>query len=566
MDFCLWGLKMRRNVILHRTWSTVTHYRWLFGIVCGLCLLLIVPIQFLVGQERVLRREVRPGPDVERLQRGMRDLDRLSDHDLDEVAKRFRGELAHPGAESAEQRLRQKLKEAYAFESKFPEHRPPLSLQPPNGLRPSYVRWVQESLNRVLGSDLRVDGLLTEQTTAAIRQFQGQNGLVPDGIVGPKTEGKLAEVTNTYPPVLWLHSPSLRDRAATDWLKYFDDSPSFDSLLERIKVAKAQSQAFEPPRKLLFLEVKKRWTGISVVARASPDFWFLQAGFPEFSHATPSRVSSAEELDRLIGDATTVIHQGDELPREWQDHLQTNREYLRSSSRSPKQSISEFTEAVQLLDHRAESGKTRILSALPQARNRDDLLRELASMDLQASEVERWQQLQGELERLQAQSNFRIEAATKEAFLQELTEGQSDYVVLIAHFADGKLHFPGGETMTTEELGALQRSDAPPRALIFVSCNAGTVNAPLASAGEIALGGRMAQGVVAHPDPVSALQVPDLLREFLIDAKKIRDVFMRRGYRFITEDLWRNRTREKNGQESRECAMKCVSPFYAPNV
>jgi hypothetical protein len=55
--------------------------------------------------------------------------------------------------------------------------------------RPSrdYIRWVQQSLNQILGLRLSVDGILGPRTRNAIRTFQRRQGLVPDGIIGNRT-------------------------------------------------------------------------------------------------------------------------------------------------------------------------------------------------------------------------------------------------------------------------------------------------------------------------------------------------------------------------------------------
>ncbi|QBY55928.1 peptidoglycan-binding protein (plasmid) [Cupriavidus oxalaticus] len=58
---------------------------------------------------------------------------------------------------------------------------------------PEYKRWIQQSLNQVLGTQLIVDGILGPQTVGAIRRFQQQRGLVVDGIVGPLTEQALVD-------------------------------------------------------------------------------------------------------------------------------------------------------------------------------------------------------------------------------------------------------------------------------------------------------------------------------------------------------------------------------------
>jgi hypothetical protein len=56
---------------------------------------------------------------------------------------------------------------------------------------PDYIKWVQSSLNKVLGLRLTVDGQIGPMTRSAIRSFQTKNGLVADGIAGSKTEAAL---------------------------------------------------------------------------------------------------------------------------------------------------------------------------------------------------------------------------------------------------------------------------------------------------------------------------------------------------------------------------------------
>lgn len=54
-----------------------------------------------------------------------------------------------------------------------------------------YIRWVQESLNKILGLRLATDGIKGAQTRSAIRSFQQRQGLTPDGVVGNQTERAL---------------------------------------------------------------------------------------------------------------------------------------------------------------------------------------------------------------------------------------------------------------------------------------------------------------------------------------------------------------------------------------
>jgi murein L,D-transpeptidase YcbB/YkuD len=54
------------------------------------------------------------------------------------------------------------------------------------------VRWLQASLNAVLGTNLEVDGILGPLTQDAIRQFQHTRGLTVDGWCGIVSQAALA--------------------------------------------------------------------------------------------------------------------------------------------------------------------------------------------------------------------------------------------------------------------------------------------------------------------------------------------------------------------------------------
>jgi predicted GIY-YIG superfamily endonuclease len=54
-----------------------------------------------------------------------------------------------------------------------------------------YVRWVQDTLNRVLGGSFAVDGVMTGAVRRWIRVFQRKNRLPVSGYIGPDTEAAL---------------------------------------------------------------------------------------------------------------------------------------------------------------------------------------------------------------------------------------------------------------------------------------------------------------------------------------------------------------------------------------
>lgn len=63
-----------------------------------------------------------------------------------------------------------------------------------------YIRWVQTTLNKILGTRLTIDGILGAQTRSAIRSFQQPHGLAADGLVGAATEAALVAAGAPTPP------------------------------------------------------------------------------------------------------------------------------------------------------------------------------------------------------------------------------------------------------------------------------------------------------------------------------------------------------------------------------
>jgi peptidoglycan hydrolase-like protein with peptidoglycan-binding domain len=63
-----------------------------------------------------------------------------------------------------------------------------------------YTRWVQESLNKLIGAKLAVDGISGTLTRSAVRSFQSRAGLTADGVVGPLTESALIKAGAAKPP------------------------------------------------------------------------------------------------------------------------------------------------------------------------------------------------------------------------------------------------------------------------------------------------------------------------------------------------------------------------------
>jgi hypothetical protein len=77
-----------------------------------------------------------------------------------------------------------------------------------NRSNPDYIRWIQGSLNKILGLRLAIDGVMRPQTRSAVRSFQQRQGLKADGIVGSRTEAALIAARASPPPRTGIRTPS----------------------------------------------------------------------------------------------------------------------------------------------------------------------------------------------------------------------------------------------------------------------------------------------------------------------------------------------------------------------
>ena len=65
---------------------------------------------------------------------------------------------------------------------------------------PVDVRWVQNSLNRILGLRLPIDGVAGPATRSGTRAFQKKQGLKADGVAGPATTAAMIAAGAPSPP------------------------------------------------------------------------------------------------------------------------------------------------------------------------------------------------------------------------------------------------------------------------------------------------------------------------------------------------------------------------------
>jgi subtilisin family serine protease/peptidoglycan hydrolase-like protein with peptidoglycan-binding domain/3',5'-cyclic AMP phosphodiesterase CpdA len=79
---------------------------------------------------------------------------------------------------------------------------------------PEYYRWLQQTLNDLLGTELPLNGIVGPETLGAIRRFQQENGLRANGIANRATEKALLDAGASPPPRAMSSLPFAEDDPA----------------------------------------------------------------------------------------------------------------------------------------------------------------------------------------------------------------------------------------------------------------------------------------------------------------------------------------------------------------
>lgn len=150
-------------------------------------------------------------------------------------------------------------------------------------------------------------------------------------------------------------------------------------------------------------------------------------------------------------------------------------------------------------------------------------------MDLKLGQRDAWEKL---LSNIKSQSlPVQMTQASKDSLQEELLHGNNDVVFLIAHNDGHLIYLPGsGGTISFDDIRHLQRSEAPNRTIVLVTCNGGTLNESPRSLTDILLENKLAKTVFSSQRDVDANVVPALLRDLLAGGSDIRSTLIKYGY------------------------------------
>jgi len=197
--------------------------------------------------------------------------------------------------------------------------------------------------------------------------------------------------------------------------------------------------------------------------------------------------------------AVTVIHQQESLNRDW----------------------NQISQATALADRPLPPARTVIFNALPQETAPRASEDELRRMNI-VGKTESWKALNDQIRNSSA--GIQSHVATKQALLTELATGDSDVIVVYAHFDGLRLHLPGGSaanhanladyTIGVDELAKINRTGSPAknRVIVLAACSTAAHASNADSLVQVLLKQGIAGSVLATDKPYDARNIPDLMQ------------------------------------------------------
>jgi hypothetical protein len=261
----------------------------------------------------------------------------------------------------------------------------------------------------------------------------------------------------------------------------------------------------------------------------------------------PFAINPANDVDALRGllsnnpQLVIINNRGKRFPRDWFGLIKNSgRPYAIVTPESPNKSFEGIKPAAELGDRPIRANSVHVLSAFPKLDGWtliSDYF-ELHRMKLDFNQRHAWNRILSSIK--DQQLPVPIEEATRESLRNELLNGNSDFVFLIAHNDGSFVYLPGSSgPISYDEIRGLQRSVAPNRTIVLVTCNGGVLNESPRTLADILLQNKLAKTVFAAQGDIYADTVPGLLKDLLVGDSNVRSTLIKYGYfQFVLRLMW----------------------------
>jgi len=232
----------------------------------------------------------------------------------------------------------------------------------------------------------------------------------------------------------------------------------------------------DPPGSTLFITVAKN-SGTTLLTLYDQPLISSTEKLVGQLHAFENNVTEHTQLlsDKFnaLGKGGNVILYGDELDAVDIDILASKSgvNLIRRSSVVQKNLVETSTRLAALADQKLTPNRTVFLNAVPKTKS------DLRKMSFPTSAEKEWSDFHDNVERAMA-TKFGSRLSSKRNFIKELSTGNSDIVMIVAH-NDGKTFYLNGDRVTFDEIAVLPNRRPPsnkPRLAILVSCSAGKLS------------------------------------------------------------------------------------------
>jgi hypothetical protein len=281
-----------------------------------------------------------------------------------------------------------------------------------------------------------------------------------------------------------------------------------DNAAELVRNLHARREDLYPGRPLR----PSTWDGpfppTSYVTFGPKEIWIKTSGFGSIDYGVVTRGNPY--LRRWLDKGDVFVLKGD-VTRQNEEWIKELGQTVTVSKLSPKRTDGEAARAATLALRPFKPEQAVVMNGLPYETEAGQA--ELARMGLHGT-PEGWRSARREIRSAAAAGHIPIKVATRKVVLQELREGQSNVLFVIAHSDSNAIFLPGvaGGKITMQELESIRRDVAPDRAIVLLACKTGGVNGATQSIAETLIKNRLASVVFASDEFIHTKDVAEMLR------------------------------------------------------
>ncbi|MBI4249912.1 MAG: hypothetical protein HY611_10455 [Elusimicrobia bacterium] len=240
-------------------------------------------------------------------------------------------------------------------------------------------------------------------------------------------------------------------------------------------------------------------------------------------------------LDRFLAAAQNnelIFLVGAPLPSAWIKRMRRQGgKIIRWAPREESPTLSMMTQLVAEASVPINPRNIRVIDALPRARSFLKSQWELFQMGLGLDRSGTWMKIRNHLDLRYSVFGAELVDSSPAEFVSALADaGGKDLLLLFAHNKDRRIYFPGGGSVSFDEIDRIVPKGEPRRTIILVTCAAARGQRLAPSLAEILLRRKLARSVFAPFDAIPAEDVTPALDALFQSGNSLREILEEKDF------------------------------------